>query len=159
MRMINVKGAFNVKSIRLRLLLIMLVLMISSLSLLAGVSYFFSNRALLESVDETASAIGLDYSNRVSAFVQDKIIFTEELAVNPYIVNPPSREQIVSILEDSLRRNPQFTGVNYGDLQGNMIRAQGDTAYLGDREYYQQAIRTKKTTISDPLLSRGSGRL
>lgn len=159
MHMINAKSTFNVKSIRLRLLLIMLILMVTSLSLLTGLSYFFANRALLESVDETASAIGVDYSNRVSAFVNNEVIFADALAVNPYVVNAANREQIVGVLADGLQRNPQFTGVNYGDLQGNMIRAQGDTAYLGDREYYQQAIRTQKTTISDPLVSRGSGRL
>lgn len=40
-----------------------------------------------------------------------------------------------------------------------MIRAQGDTAYLGDRDYYLKAIKTKELTISEPLVSKGSGRL
>ena len=90
--------------------------MVVSLSLLTVLSYFFSNRTLLQSVDETASAIGLDYSNRVRAFVSKEVLFAEELAVNPYIANPTNREQIVGVLAEGLRRNPQFTGVNYGDL-------------------------------------------
>ena len=150
---------FSVESIRTRLLLIMLILMFLSLSLLTGVSYFFSNKALSKSVNETAMAIGIDYSNRVSAFINELVIFVQDIAINPHIINGSDRQQIVSVLAEGLGRNNKFTGINYGDLNGNMIRAQGDTAYLGDREYYQKAIQTKKMTISEPLISRGSGKI
>jgi len=150
---------FSVGNIRIRLLLIMLVLMFVSLSLLTGLSYYFSNRALSKSVNETAAAIGLDYSNRVSSFIDEMGIYVQNIALNPHIVAPTGRQQIVETLASALQRNDKFTGINYGDLDGNVIRAQGDTAYLGDREYYQKAVRTEKMAISEPLISKGSGRL
>lgn len=152
-------STFSVESIRTRLLLIMLILMIISLGLLTVLSYYFANKALSKSVNETAAAIGNDYSNRVQAFVSELVLFVEDVAVNPHIVAGSSRQEIVDALAEGLRRNQNFTGINYGDLQGNMIRAQGDTAYLGDREYYQRAVQTRKLTISEPLISRGSGRI
>lgn len=159
MRMKASGSTFSVENIRTRLLLIMLILMFVSLSLLTGLSYYFSNKALSKSVNETAAAIGMDYSQRVSAFVNELVIFVQDLATNPHIIQGSDRQQIVNALSEALRRNNKFTGINYGDLQGNMIRAQGDTAYLGDREYYQKAVQTKRMTISDPLISRGSGRI
>ncbi|MBP2636518.1 MAG: diguanylate cyclase/phosphodiesterase with and sensor(s) [Firmicutes bacterium] len=152
-------STFGIEKIRTRLLLIMLILMIISLSFLTVLSYYFSNKALLKGVNETAAAIGTDYSNRVSAFVNELVIFVQDLATNPHIIAGSDRQQIVNTLAEGLRSNNKFTGINYGDLNGNMIRAQGDTAYLGDREYYRKAIQTKKVTISEPLMSRGSGRL
>ena len=152
-------GVFSIKSIRVRLLLIMLALMCGSLSLLTGLSYYFSDKALSKSVNETAAAISLDYSQRSSAFVNELVVFVQDIAVNPHIVNPQNRQEIVDVLALSLQRNNKFTGINYGDLAGNVIRAQGDTAYLGDRDYYLKAIKTKELTISEPLVSKGSGRL
>lgn len=152
-------GVFNIESIRTRLLVIMLVLMCASLSLLTGLNYYFSDKALSKSVNETAAAISMDYSQRTNAFVRELVIFVQDIAVNPHIVNPQSREEIVAVLAGCLQRNRNFTGINYGDLAGNVIRAQGDTAYLGDREYYMKAVKTKELVISEPLVSKGSGRL
>lgn len=150
---------FDVEKIRTRLLLIMLLLMVGSLSVLTALNYYFANRALTGSVNQTAAAIGQDYSNRAYAFVNELVIFVEAVAVNPHIINPDNRQEIVDVLADGLQRNNKFTGINYGDLDGNMIRAQGDGAYLGDRAYYQKAIQMKQTIVSEPLISKGSGRL
>lgn len=150
---------FSVKSIRTRLLMIMLVLMFVSLSLLTGLSYYFSNRELTNSVNKTATAIGEDYSNRASAFVNELVVYVQDVAANPHIQNPQDRQEIVAALAEALQRNNKFTGINYGDLNGNMIRAQGDMGYLGDRDYYQKAVQTKKMIISEPIISKGSGRL
>jgi len=150
---------FSVNRIRTRLLLIMLVLMTVSLSLLTGLSYYFSNRELTKSVNETAAAVGKDYSNRASAFVNELGVYVQDVAANPHIKNPRNHQELVDALDEALRGNNKFTGINYGDLNGNMIRAQGDTADLGHRPYYQKAVQTKKMTISEPIMSKGSGRL
>lgn len=85
--------------------------------------------------------------------------FVQELANNSSILSGNDREEIVKALADGMKRSDKFTGLNYGDLNGYVIRAQGDIYYLGDREYYQKAIRTQKVAISDPLISKGSGRI
>lgn len=100
---------FSVKSIRTRLLLIMLLLMFVSLSLLTGLSYYFSNRELTKSVNETAAAIGKDYSNRASAFVNELVVYVQDVTANPHIENPKNRQQIVDALADALQRNDKFT--------------------------------------------------
>ncbi|MBU2702407.1 methyl-accepting chemotaxis protein [Sporomusaceae bacterium BoRhaA] len=150
---------FNIASIRMRLLLVMLSIMLISLSVLTGVSYYFSKQALSKSVDEVAAAIGTDYANRVQASTDEIIIFVQELANNPYIRNGNDRQQIVNTLADGIKRNNKFTGLNYGDLSGNVLRSQGDTVYIGDREYYKKAVQTRKIAISDPLVAKGTGKI
>lgn len=150
---------FNIASIRMRLLLVILSIMLISLSVLTGVSYYFSKQALSKSVDEIAVAIGTDYANRVQASTNEFVIFVQELANNPYIQNGNDRQQIVNTLSDGIKRNNKFTGLNYGDLSGNVLRSQGDTVYIGDREYYKKAVQTKKIAISDPLVAKGTGKI
>ena len=149
----------NVSSIRVRLLLIILTLMVVSLGVQTGLSYYFSKQALSESVDETAAAIGTDYANRVQASTNELIIYLQDLANNPNIRNGSDRQQIVGALADGMQRNNKFTGLNYGYLDGNVLRAAGDIVYLGDREYFQKAIQTKKIAISNPLIAKGSGKI
>lgn len=149
----------NLSGIRARLLLIIITLMIVSLGIQTGISYYFSKQALSKSVDETAAAIGTDYANRVQASTNELIIYLQDLTTNPNIRNGSDRQQIVGTLAEAMQRSNKFTGINYGDLSGNVVRAQGDTAYLGDREYYQKAIRTKKIAVSDLLIAKGTGKL
>ncbi|MDU2064220.1 MAG: methyl-accepting chemotaxis protein [Sporomusaceae bacterium] len=150
---------FRMTSIRTRLLFLILAIMIISLSVLTGISYYFSKHYLSNSVNEIASSIGVDYAHRVQSSTNELIIFVQELANNPYIKAGTDRPQIVSALADGIKRNNKFTGLNYGDLQGNVVRAQGDTVFLGDREYYKKAIQTKKIAISDPLIAKGTGKI
>lgn len=150
---------FRIENIRTRLLVIMLLLMTSSFAFLTGVNYYFSDKAMTQSIQNTAAAIGTDYATRMRSFVQELVLTVSDMAENPYIIEGQDRQKIVSVLAQYLQKDPRFTGINYGDLEGNVLRAQGDYAYLGDRRYYQEAVKTKKLTISEPLISRGSGRL
>ena len=150
---------FRIENIRTRLLVIMLLLMTSSFAFLTGVNYYFSDKAMTQSIQNTAAAIGTDYATRMRSFVQELVLTVSDMAENPYIIEGQDRQKIVSVLAQYLQKDPRFTGINYGDLEGNVLRAQGDYAYLGNRRYYQEAVKTKKLTISEPLISRGSGRL
>ncbi|WP_196593432.1 cache domain-containing protein [Pectinatus sottacetonis] len=150
--------AFRLASIRTRLLLIMLVLMFMSLGLFTAISYYFSDKALTKSVNSNAAAIGADYANRTYGFLNGLTVYIKDVAANPHIVHPENKNQIVEALDDSLQRNHHFSGMNYIDLEGNMIRADGSTAYIGNREYYKKVLQTKKVVISEPILSRESGR-
>lgn len=150
---------FNIASIRTRLLLVTLAIMLISLSVLTAASYYFAKQALSKSVDDVAAAIGTDYAHRVQASTNEIVIFVEELANNPYIQNGKNRQQIVNVLADGIKRNNKFTGLNYGDLEGNVLRAKGDVVYIGDRDYYKKAVQTKKIAISDPLIAKGTGKI
>ncbi|WP_196603058.1 EAL domain-containing protein [Pectinatus frisingensis] len=154
----RVERIFNLNNIRTRLLLIMLLFMITSLSILTAVSYHFSNDALTQSINKTAQAIGTDYSHRTSAFINNLVVYVQDLANCPDIVHPAGRTEIIDTLSDALNRNPYLTTISYGDLAGNVIRATGKTDFLGNRDYYQKAVQTRQLAISEPIISNESGR-
>ncbi|WP_371372872.1 methyl-accepting chemotaxis protein [Sporomusa aerivorans] len=149
----------NLSSIRVRLLIIILTLMVVSLSLLTGLSYYFAKQSLSKSIDETAAAIGTDYSQRVQASIHELVIYLQDLANNPYVRSGNDRQQIVTAMAEALKRNERFQGFNFVFSDGNSIRAAGDTVYLGDRDYFKKVVQTQKPVISDPMILKATGLL
>ncbi len=94
----------NMSSIRMRLLVLILLIMIVSLGMLTGLSYYFSKQALSKSVDETAMALGIDYSKRVQASMNEMVISMQDLASNPYIRSGINHQQIVGAMVDARKR-------------------------------------------------------
>lgn len=150
---------FNLASIRVRLLVIILVLMITSLSLLAGISYVFSKQALLTSLDETAAAIGDSQAKQICSEIQGLVIFLQDLAAHPHIRNSSEKAQLIAALAEAQQRNSRFDVVNYISSDGTALRNNGTTTNMKDREFVKMAFTTKKPAISEPVLSRANGKI
>ncbi len=67
----------KITSMKIKLLLILLPFFLLSFGALAGISYYLSQQALKQSVDETAMAVGTDYANRIEACVHEAILQLE----------------------------------------------------------------------------------
>lgn len=148
----------KIKSIRTRLLLILLPFFILAFGLMSGVSYYLSNQALTQSVDETAAAIGSDYGNRITAEMQKLIIMLEDTASTQRI-RTGDRAVIVATMAEAQKRIGRLDVINFIYPDGSTIRSDGTTAQLGDREYFKQVMQTKEAYVSDPLLVRSTGKM
>ncbi|MDR3562983.1 MAG: methyl-accepting chemotaxis protein [Negativicutes bacterium] len=147
-------------SIRVRLLIIILSLMVVSLSGLAGLSYYFSKQALSRSVDEAAMAVGVDYAARVKASVAEMIIYSQDLANTRSMRSGNDRVLMAEAMADTLKRSDKvFATIGFIALDGNSFRYDLSTVFLGDREYFKKAVTTRQLVISDPVLSRAIGKL
>lgn len=145
-------------SIRRRLLVSFVSLLIVSLGVLAGISYYFSNQALSKSVNETAMAVGTDYANRVQGSMKERVIFLQEVASSPYIVSG-DREKLLSATKDAFDRNGHLDTLTFIGQDGNGILVTGKPIFLGDRDYVKNVLTTKKPVISDPLVVKSTGKL
>ncbi|MDF2569345.1 MAG: mcpB 1 [Sporomusa sp.] len=149
----------KVKHIQTRLLIILLPLILVSLTILAGASYYLSNKALTNSIDETAMAVGTDYANRVQANMELRLTQLEDLASIQRIRNGTDKAQIVQALSEAQNRLGSFDAVVFISPEGAGITGTGTTASYGDRDYFKKVIETKKSVISDPLISKSTGKL
>jgi methyl-accepting chemotaxis protein len=148
----------KIKSIRNRLLVILLPFFILAFGIMSGISYYLSDKALTQSVDETAAAIGNDYSNRILAEMQKLIIILEDTA-STQRVRTGDRSVIVATMAEAQKKIGILDMVNYIYLDGSTIRADGTSAQLGDREYFKQVVQTKQPYISEPLIVRSTGKI
>ena len=148
----------KIKSIRIRLLAILLPFFILAFGIMSGISYFLSNQALTQSVDETAAAIGNDYGNRIIAEMQKLVIMLEDTA-STQRVRTGDRNVIVATMDEARKRIGKLDVINFIYPDGNTIRSDGTTAQLGDREYFKQVMQTQQPYVSEPLLVRSTGKM
>jgi methyl-accepting chemotaxis protein len=144
---------------KIKLLLILLPFFLLSFGALAGISYYLSQQALSQSVDETAMAVGNDYSYRVEAYVHEAILQLESFAAIKPIYNPTDKQQLIEALTECAQRLGSLENITYISLDGSALRPDGTTVQLGDRKYFQQVITTKKSVVSEVLLSRTTGKV
>ena len=148
----------RVKTIQARLMLFLLPLILVVLVALSGVSYYLAKQSLSESINETAEAVGTDYANRVQAEMTMLMLQLEELSINN-VIRSAQKEQIVPVLAETYSRLGTFDVIIFASIDGNGINNTGATAVYSDREYFKSVLTTKKAVISEPLVSRATGKL
>ena len=146
-------------SIRAKLLIILLPFFILSFGILSGISYYLSQQNLGKSVDETAVATGKDYANRIQAGILNEMTKLEDLASVPAVRNGIDRPQIVEAIAEAYKRIGKFDTINLIFLDGQAIRPDGTIFFVGDREYFKKVAATKKPYVSDPVLTRMTGKM
>lgn len=151
----------NIKlsSIRIRLLLMILPLMVFSLGTVAGLSYYFANQFLTRSIDETAVSIGADYSNQIRGIINERVIELEGLASDKVMHSSNDHVQVVKVLNDAYKRIGNFDNINALLPDGTGVRFNGTTTNVADRDYVKMVVSRKQVYISDPNLTRGTGKL
>jgi len=150
---------WKLSSIRIRLLLMILPLLIVSLGTVAGLSYYFANQFLLKSIDETAVSIGADYSNQIKGVINERVIELEGLASSPVMHVGNDTPQIVKALSELHKRTGNFDNINGLLPDGTGVRFNGTTTNVSDLDYVKMVVSTKKMYIAEPRLTRGTGKL
>jgi methyl-accepting chemotaxis protein len=145
-------------SIRQRLLVIIVLLLVLSLGTLAGLGYYFSKQALARSVDETVRAIGTDYAQRVQSAMRERVIFLQDVAANPYVLSG-DRQQLLAATKEAFKRNGNLDTLTFIAPDGNGQLVTGATVSLGDRDYFKAVVASKQPVISEPLVVKSTGKL
>lgn len=149
----------NIKSIKLKLLLVLLPLVIVVLGVLTGVSYYLSKQSLTQSIDQTAMAVGTDYSKRVQADMELMISRLQDLGNLEVIRTGVDKEQMVQTLAEAKERFATFDAVVIVAPDGSGLTSTGETASYGERDYFKKVMATKQAVVSDPLVSKSTGKL
>jgi len=149
----------KIRNIRTKLLLILLPLVFVVLSVLSGVSYYLSKQSLTESIDQTAMAVGTDYSNRVQNDMKLMLTRLEDLGNLQEIRTGTDKVQMAQAMAEGKKRFDMFDAVVFIAPDGSGLTSTGSTASYTDRDYFKQVMDTKKAVVSDPLVSKSTGKL
>lgn len=149
----------KIKNIQSRLLLILLPLILVVLGVLSGVSYYLAKQSLTKSIDETGRAVGTDYSNRVQADVEMMLAQLDDLSSIQRIRTGVDKVQISQAMAEMQKRVGVFDAVVFISPDGSGIANTGQVASYDDRAYFKKVMATQKAVISDPLVSKVTGKL
>lgn len=149
----------KIKTVQTRLLVMLLPLILVVLSVLSGASYYSSKQALTQSVNETGMAIGTDYSMRMKGQVEKLASQLEDLASIQRIRMGNDQQAIVTAMDEAQKRLGVFDTITFISLDGAGVSQAGTIAAFNDREYFKKVLATKKPVLSDPLVSKSTGKL
>lgn len=149
----------KVKNIQTRLLLILIPLMLVVLISLSGASYYLAKQALEKSVDDTGRAVGTDYSKRVQADMEEMLAQLGELASNRQLRAGTDKGQIVEAMTEMQQRLGIFDVLIFISPDGSGISSAGQMGTYGEREYFKKVVTTKKAVVSEPIISKITGKL
>lgn len=149
----------RIKNIQTRLLLFLLPLIFAILGVMSGVSYYLSQQTLTKSIDAAATAVGSDYANRLQGDIELKIAQLEDLATFQRIRTGADKAQIVEAMAEFQNRLGTYDVVIFASPDGLGVNTLGTSATYADREYFKKVLATKKPIVSDPLISKATGKM
>lgn len=127
------------------------------IALIAGViMYFTVVRILLIDLENSLVRFAEQGAVTIDTYLSGRLSEARSIAANSIINNPelPLEQRL-----DELRRQlnlDRFRRLSIADAQGNSVTTDGVELYIGDRDYFIDAMQGK-TSISDPIESRADG--
>ncbi|MGG3468694.1 ATP-binding protein [Neobacillus pocheonensis] len=105
-----------------------------------------------------------DYANfhamNIEHFLGETVGRLEMLATSMKVQDNKLND-VVKILQETMGKDPRFSGFYWASANGNLLidtNPTNSTVNVSDLLYFQEAIKTKKTSISEPHYGRVSGR-
>lgn len=149
----------KITRVRTKLLLFLLPFFILSFAILAGSAYYLASRSLLKSAEETARTLGTDYANRIQSDIREKMARLEEAALFPAFQSGNDQAQISAALAAAKERLSAFDSLVIMFPDGTGIRSNGSTAGYHDDNNFKKVIATRKSNVSEPLISKVTGKM
>lgn len=143
-----------------------LAVMMSALPVM-GVGFVaeqLAGNALLEKAKTTIQAEGSGVVEKLSSFMRERYGDIQIMADQAVLADPafrdttsPAQKQVV--LNGFVKAYPVYDSIAAFDLNGDVIAQSTGQALDNhrDRSYFQEAIKTKKAVISQPIASKSSG--
>ncbi len=159
------EGAVTVRSLTARLSLGVVLLVLLSVGLMAGLAVWRSAEALRERALATNHTVALGVSYAVEQYVADAVAIMREAAERPKLrqeITSGNWHEARTVLENVARHFQQFDYVFVQDAQG-IIRARvphAETvgADFSSRDFFREAMQTRQPYLSGVYVSKAAQR-
>lgn len=146
------------KSIKIKLMLAIAIMMILSLTVVASFSYWKSSDLLTGQTEDTlkiqTDAISKECSLWLSARQSDM-----EMLANTSDLVSGKPEAVLSYIIQEDKRLILYDGIFVSNINGDGFSSRGWKGSIKERTYFQDVMKTGKTVFSDVLLNKSTGKL
>lgn len=147
----------NLRSFRIKFLAFLLPVFIVSFVILSMGSYYLANKALNKSANETATALGREFSLQVKSGMQERMVRLDELGTDSIFQGSDDKTKMDFLANAKKRLG--FETLFYSNLKGEAISSEGTYFNRADREYVKHVLQTKKPYVPHPIVSAVNGKL
>lgn len=146
------------KSIRTKFLASVLPVMLVGFFVFFGVSYKMASNMLVENANTIGQGVGKQAALEVRRIFETNEVHLEILSGNEAILHGDNAAKLVA-LQEVKQHTEVFSNVAYLGLDGIGLDADGNEIDRSDRDYFKKAVQTKKTVVSEPVISAISGKV
>jgi len=129
------------------------LLMIITLLLVAGSSYYFANKYLRTSLNENQQVVANEATSELKRIIDIAFVHVENIAVSPQIQSEDIN-QIVPYLGAEYKRIGIFDNIAYVKMDGSAVNNKGGVANVKEREYFKKVVQTQKPYVSEVYVSK-----
>ncbi len=129
-------------------------------------AYTVANGTITKQISHNQEADGLGLLDKVNRFMVERYGDIQVLSNLPVLVNPRVREvtgqkEKQAVLDSYVAAYKVYDSIAVFDLDGKLLfqSASEPLANQKDREYFQEVLRNNTAIISQPVLSKDSGRV
>lgn len=141
------------KSIKSKISITIICILFTSLTLLGFITYKLSKDNLLKVTDTSTNNILLFHSEKLSSYLYQNAKLVEGIANLEGLKSDNIDDKIKSLSNAFPYYSKYFSNISFANLDGNRWNYKGQKGYIGQRNYFQEAIKNKKTYISDAIVA------
>lgn len=149
---------FKIRSISARLILTVLPMILVSLALLTGLSYYYSSYYLDKQITESSEALGKYTAMQVTSDVDTIITQLRDLSAED-MLHTADPAQITQGMRQYEQRMANIQNLFFVFPDGRVLRSDSTTSNALDRDYYKKVTETKKPFVSAPAVAKNTGKL
>jgi methyl-accepting chemotaxis protein PixJ len=157
---------WNRLSFKTKATLIAIALGLGPIAAIGTLSYLQISTSLHDQTYQSQKVRAASIADKLNRFIFERNGDVETLAAQPIFADPkvaafvPMTDK-VKVLEQYVTSYQVYDSIAVFDLKGNPL-VESKAASLGnhlDRQYFQDVLKTGKTVISDPALSKSTGKM
>lgn len=149
---------FKIRSISARLILTVLPMILVSLALLTGLSYYYSSYYLDKQITESSEALGKYTAMQVTSDVDTIITQLRDLSAED-MLHTADPAQITQGMRQYEQRMANIQNLFFVFPDGRVLRSDNTTSNALDRDYYKKVTETRKPFVSAPAVAKNTGKL
>lgn len=145
------------KSLRLKILAIIIPILIIALVTLGSMNYMQAKKLIQGDNKSELIKTAEDERDSVKLWFD---VYRQQIttyARSPIIVSG-THEEVMDYLRKEIKSNPLYANILCSDTKGNAYSALGISVNIANRDYFEQALKGK-IVISDPIVSLSTGKL
>jgi methyl-accepting chemotaxis protein PixJ len=133
---------------------------------IGGSAYYFSNQAFTNQISNAEKTRAAGMADKVNRFMAERYGDVQTLSDlpafnNPKVINVVSSSEKNALLDQFIQNYGVYDSIAVFDTNGNVVSQSAGTAVANhkDRSYFQEAVKTGKAVISQPEVSKTTGKV
>ena len=144
-------------TIRARLSLAIVVLILLSVSILGGANYWGAKNALVLEAENNLQSLASENAEKLGMWLSERQSELGLLAASP-LLGEIASDTAMNYLRDETKRNAFFPSYMMANDKGEATFTTGEKPNLAERAYFKQAM-SGKPALSDPLIAKSNGKI